>query len=142
MSDSRPQSIIDLVSPDQQIHRTAIQAKPEHSATATEDSQLVGRCRVARQSQMMLAIRLCSGEVEVLPYATLARIRSDNSDQSLRLSFVVGEIVIEGERLTRLFHYLCEHRVIEFCQSDRTECLTDGKDACVHSITMKLRDPV
>lgn len=140
MSDSRPQSIIDLISPTQQIQRPSMKTEKLH--TSSEEGQMMGRCRIARQSQMMLAIRLCSGEVEVLPYATLARIRSDDSDQKLRLSFMVGQIVIEGERLTRIFHYLCEHRVQELCQSDRSECLTENEDVCIHSIVMKLRDPV
>lgn len=142
MSDNRPQSIVELISPDQQIHSTSLKAKADDAATKSDEGQTVGRCRIGRQSQMMLAIRLCSGEVEVLPYATLGRIRSENSDQSLRLSFLVGEIVIEGARLTRLFHFLCEHRVMEICQSDRTECLADGDEVCVHSVEMKLRDPV
>ncbi|MEP3480182.1 MAG: hypothetical protein ABJZ55_13105 [Fuerstiella sp.] len=142
MSDSLPQSIIEIMSPDQQIQRTRFKPKPAQSTPTSEDSQTVGRCRIARHPQMMLAIRLCSGEVEVLPYNSLARIRSDNSDQALRLSFTVGEVVIDGERLTRLFHYLCEHRVLEICQSDRAECLVDDTNVCVHSIQMKLADPV
>lgn len=141
MSDSRPQNIIDLVSPDQQIrgHDELIDRDRGSEALSTPSVKL-GRCRIARHGQMMLAIRLCSGEVEVLPYAALSRIRSSDTDTSLRLSFCVGDIIIEGQNLTILYHYLCEHRVQEVCQSDRAECMANCDELCIHSVSMQLRE--
>lgn len=140
MSDSRPQNIIDLVSPDQQIRGHDEANIAGRTEVTHEQTQRIGRCRIGRHSQMMLAIRLCSGEVEVFPYATLSRIRSSDTDSELRLSFCIGDVIIEGQNLTRLYHYLCEHRVQELCQSNRTECMTSNDEPCVHSITMQLRE--
>lgn len=141
MSDLRPQSIIELIGPDQQVREASIQASVEPTTDVfAEECDSLGRCRIARRSQMMLAIRLCSGDVEVLPYATLARIRSHDTDRMLRLSFCIGDIVIEGSHLTRLFHYLCEQRVMEICQSDIVEVMEEQQDVCVHSVIMKLRE--
>ena len=135
MSDNQRTDIPNLVEEGSRFVRT----KPSGNTTddAGEEIDEVGRCRIARRPQMMVSFRKCNGVVDVLPYSMLSRIRSDDTHQLLRLSFPVGEIVIEGDQLTPLFHYLCEHRVLEVVESDRAEAMRTSSDIKVTGITMR-----
>lgn len=78
------------------------------------------RGRIGRRPQMMLAFRKCSGETLAVAYSLLTRIRSDDPDRGFAMTFGETEVKIEGEKLTQLFHYVCEHRALEIVEADRT----------------------
>lgn len=132
MNDSRPSSIMDLV-----VSAERLSSTQSNASGVPEDTTEQGRCRIARRPQMMVAFRRCNGVVTVLPYSSLSRIQSDDSDSVLQLNFPAVEVRIEGERLTRLFHYLCEHRVLEIAESDRAECMNDSTQIAVSRIDLE-----
>lgn len=82
-------------------------------------------CRISRRPTMMIAFRKCSGEVEVLPYSMLTRITSDDTETGFTLIFNTTEIQVTGTNLLRLFHYLCEQRVMELRECSRGEALLE-----------------
>lgn len=138
MNDDRRTNIFDVVETD--THQSAISKFTTGTRQTSDDESEVieeSRCRVSRRAQMMLGFRKCNGEIEVLPYSMLTRIRSEDTSLRMQLTFTHGEVIIEGEQLTRLFHYLCEHRVLEIAESDRTDCLASQNEMVVSAITMK-----
>lgn len=140
MSDDRRTDILDIVEPQARLSTmSTISSRVQpHSTDGQEEVIDEGRCRISRRPQMMIGFRKCSGEIDVLPYAMLTRIRSEDTSRSMRLCFSQGEVLIEGEELTQLFHYLCEHRVLEIAESDRTDCLSSRSAMHVSKISMNL----
>ena len=141
MNDDRRTAILDIVEPHARL--STISQVTTGAQQASQDDQEViehGRCRISRKPQMMLGFRKCSGEIDVLPYATLTRIRSEDTSRSMRLCFSQGEVLIEGEELTQLFHYVCEHRVLEIAESDRTDCLSSRSAMHVSTIKMQFSE--
>lgn len=137
MSDDRPKDIFDLVEPSARLSTLSNVTTGANSSDSDDDVVEENRCRISRRPQMMLGFRTCNGEIDVLPYSMLTRIRSEDSSRTMRLSFSHGDVMIEGEQLTRLFHYLCEHRVLEIAESDRTDCLSSQNEMIVSAITLK-----
>lgn len=135
MSDSRPKDISDLMEP--RAHVATVSKVTSANASDTDEDLTEGRCRISRKPQMMLGFRKCNGEIDVLPYSMLARIRSEETSRAMTLTFPRGDVKIEGEHLTSLFHYLCEHRVLEIAESDRTECLSSQNEVTVTAITIR-----
>lgn len=131
MSDSRD-ALSNLLEPRtgnfvRQTHKSTTDDEPEFSVTA--------RGRIGRQPQMMLAFKKCSGEVEVLPYSLLRRIHSSDPDRGFIMLFADVQLTMEGQGLTQLFHYVCEHRALEIVEAERTVALAAAEDGAVTRIT-------
>ena len=100
-----------------------------------EPIDMVGSCRFARRPQMMLSFCKASGEADVYPYALLGRVRSLDPNRSFELFFPGIRVKVEGQRLQRLFHYVCEHRVLTISESNRSDALAaDQRSVIVHNI--------
>ncbi|APZ94534.1 hypothetical protein [Fuerstiella marisgermanici] len=127
MSD-RPDTIADLLKPRPELTQFShTSSKPAESPPPADDDYVAfGHGRVGLRPRMMLTFRKCSGEVEVLPYSMLMRICSDDTDKGFTLHFGSQTVIVEGQGLTQLFRYLCEHRAVEIVESDRTAAL-DGE---------------
>ncbi|MFN8709744.1 MAG: hypothetical protein ACK50J_23980, partial [Planctomyces sp.] len=87
--------------------------------------------RVSRRPQMMLLLRQCTGEVTVYPYSLLMQIHSQDPSKGFTLTFGDHKVQIEGENLTHLFNYVCQHRATEIVEAGRAELLTAAVEAVV-----------
>ncbi|GAB5440116.1 MAG: hypothetical protein Fues2KO_04650 [Fuerstiella sp.] len=106
-----------------------------------DDYQAFSHGRIGRRPQMMIAFRRCNGETLVFPYASLLSIVSADPDTGFKLRFVEAQITITGQHLTRLFHTICEHRVLDIVEADRTAQLLATEDTIVQRLEILTKTP-
>lgn len=126
--------LADLLEPQRKF---AARAKPEtltRGADAADDYVACGLASIGRRPQMMIAFKKCDGQVEVFPYSMLTRIRSTNPDRRFTLVFPGLKISIAGEKLERLFHYVCEHRARELVEADRAVGFVEQGECLISAI--------
>lgn len=92
--------------------------------------------RVSNRPQMMLLLRQCTGEVTVYPYSLLLQMHSKDPSKEFTMTFGDHKVQIEGENLTPLFNYLCQHRATEIVEASRAELLNSGGSAGIAKITI------
>ena len=126
-------SIHDLVRPSGELTEVTSTFAAEIPSEHTEIIE-IARCRISRRPSMMVAFTKCDGQVLTLPYATLSAISSADVTSNFTLRFTRSDIQIRGKNLTRLFHYLCEHRVMELRESSRDVAFSAGTKSIVESI--------
>lgn len=139
MSDDA-RSITDLLQLRPKFAEIAKPASADSDDTSEDEYVAFARGRIGRRPQMMITFVKCSGEVEVLAYSRLTRIRSENPDRGFTLTFGEAEVCIEGEQLTPLFHYVREHRAVEVVEADRSVIMESEGECLVSKINSSSRE--
>lgn len=103
-------------------------------AASTDEYSPFALGRVSRRPQMMLLLRQCTGEVTVYPYSLLLQIHSQDPSKGFTLTFGDHKVRVEGENLTQLFNYVCQHRATEIVEAGRTVAFTAADGPLVMQI--------
>jgi hypothetical protein len=105
-----------------------IESKFSRRASSEDDAeyQAFSFGRVGIKPQLTLLIRKASGAVEVFPYADFCGISSSDENLGFTLRFATRTVLIEGQRLGKLFQYICNFRTAEIMEADeRTAAIAE-----------------
>ncbi len=96
--------------------------------TSDEEYQAFGAGRIGTKTQIMVAFRRSDGYVEALPYASLNRIYSSDTERVINLDFGDRHVLIEGSHLALMFRYLTDNRCSEVVQVDERTAMRQNLD--------------
>ncbi len=108
-------------------------AVPEKNSSQPAESEYEAFSygRVGIRPQLMLSFRKANGLVKVRPYALLQGLDSDDENSAFALSFPGLVVTVQGRNLSRLFVFICLHRVAEINEADTAMQFTESESNCV-----------
>lgn len=114
--------------------QTPVHEKPEGEYTA------YGHGRISNRTQLMLLFRLSGKSVLALPYACLMGVEASDPSSGFTLDFGRQRIRIAGKQLEDLLRLVCQHRVAEIREVNRSEMFTVADDSPVVE-TIEIQKP-
>jgi hypothetical protein len=110
---------------------------PELASTKDEEYQAYAKGRVGNKAQLTLIFRKADGSVRAFTYTHLFSIVAQDSATGFEVTFSRERITIKGHNLAELFRFLCEHRVSEIAEADRSEALSTNGEPIVETILFR-----
>jgi hypothetical protein len=99
-------------------------AKPADSEVDPEpEYQPYANGRVGRNAQHVLVFRLADRSVRAFAYSYFFGIESDDPAQGFTIDFGQQKVKIHGRNLEELLWFVCQFRVAEICEADRSQAL-------------------
>lgn len=87
--------------------------------------------RVGNRPQLMVVFRKASGAVHAFSYASLLELHAVDPERGCVVDFAGVKVAIVGEKLGRLFRYLCDHKAAEIVEADRAMVFQGASDSPV-----------
>lgn len=137
MNEDRP-SVRSLL---EKAGRSSPAATPS-SAPAADDSEsdysAYAQGRISRHTQLSLMFRHADGSVRVFAYAYLCGAESTDPAVGFALDFSRHKVNIAGRNLETLLRLICQHRVAEIREAERSQAFAAPADApIVESIVVE-----
>jgi hypothetical protein len=85
--------------------------------------------RISRHPQLTLAFRLADGTARGFAYSWFYGVEATEPDRCFTLDFTHHKVKVEGRNLENLFRLICQHRVAEVRQADRSQSFQVAADA-------------
>ncbi len=105
--------------------------KPVQTVEKESEYEAFSYGRVGIRPQLMLGFRKCNGAVMVRPYAMLDAISTDEENSGFTIDFPKVSVIIQGRNLSKLFRFVCLHRVAEIIEADVATQFTESEENCV-----------
>jgi hypothetical protein len=110
--------------------RTASAPTPSNAETESESEySAFAHGRISRLPQMTLILRLADGSARAFAYSYFYGAEAVEPDHGFTLDFSQHRVKIAGRNLEPLFHLLCQHRVAEIREAERSQSFEVASDA-------------
>jgi len=98
-------------------------------ADGEDDYTAFAHGRISSRPQLTLAFRLADGTAKAFAYGWFYGVEATDPDRCFTLDFTHNKIKVEGRNLENLFRLICQHRVAEVRQADRSQSFQVAADA-------------
>lgn len=119
--------------------RVQASTPPPKTTDETEgDYSAYAHGRISRHTQLTLMFRFADGSVRAFAYAYLCGAESPDPNIGFVLDFSQHKVGVTGRNLEKLLRLICQHRVAEIREADRSESFSLSEDVpIVESIDVK-----
>ena len=135
MSD-RTESIVQILNTRNRTSHASNVVESDNTDPATNDDYTpFALGRVSSRPQMMLVLKKCTGEVTAYAYSLLTKVHAIDPSKGFTLTFGDAKIQIDGNNLSQLFSYVCQHRAVEIIEADRSTLFQLKNETLVSTIS-------
>lgn len=118
-------------------------AKPDDGKAETEpEYKAYANGRIGRHAQHVLVFRRADRSIRAFAYSYFFGVESDDPALGFTLDFGQQKVKVHGRNLDELFGFVCQFRVAEICEADRSQAFkADASAPVVERIELPAAKP-